>query len=150
MQTFLPFSSFSESAKVLDRQRLGSQRNEAYLALKTIILSKTYPDRKFPWQSHIICRIWKDYELQLFDYLERICYEWHDVRGYEDSVLEKSKKELLGWCCVNCKDGVHPKWLGNEKFHSSHRAALLAKNYGFYSKYGWAEKPEINYVWPKL
>ena len=28
MQTFLPYASFEESAKVLDRQRLGKQRVE--------------------------------------------------------------------------------------------------------------------------
>lgn len=43
---------------------------------------------------------------------------------------------------------VYPKWFGNEKFHSSHRAALLAKNYKHYSQFGWTEKPEINYYWP--
>ena len=149
MQTFLPFESYSESARVLDVKRLGSQRNEAYLALKTIINSKKFPNQKFPWQNHIICRIWNGYELQLFDYLQRICYEWHDIRGHKDTVLDKAKKELLPWCCVNCKDGIKPYFLGNDEFHSSHRASLLYKNYEHYKQFGWAEKPQINYVWPK-
>ena len=43
---------------------------------------------------------------------------------------------------------VHfPHWLGNEKFHSSHRANLLRKDYEYYSQFGWDENPESPYVW---
>lgn len=41
-----------------------------------------------------------------------------------------------------------PPWLGCEKFHSSHRAALLHKDRDWYSQFGWSEEPELNYVWP--
>jgi hypothetical protein len=42
----------------------------------------------------------------------------------------------------------NPPWLGIEEFHSSHRAALLAKDYDWYSQWGWVEKPVIDYWWP--
>jgi hypothetical protein len=40
-----------------------------------------------------------------------------------------------------------PHWLGNERFHSSHRANLLRKDSEYYSKHGWTENPEDPYVW---
>jgi hypothetical protein len=48
-----------------------------------------------------------------------------------------------------------PPWLGNESLHSSHRAALLYKDYSWYSKFGWSEQPAVPdkkgrlpYYWP--
>jgi hypothetical protein len=41
-----------------------------------------------------------------------------------------------------------PPWLGDNKFHSAHRSALLFKDFAYYSKFGWDESPELNYVWP--
>ena len=40
-----------------------------------------------------------------------------------------------------------PHWIGNEAFHSSHRANLLRKDYEYYSKFGWTENSEDPYVW---
>jgi hypothetical protein len=40
-----------------------------------------------------------------------------------------------------------PEWLGNEDFHSSHRANLIRKDQSFYSKYGWLENPSDPYMW---
>ena len=42
---------------------------------------------------------------------------------------------------------VLPYWLGNEEFHSSHRANLLRKDSEYYSKHGWTEDPNDPYVW---
>ena len=41
----------------------------------------------------------------------------------------------------------NPKWFGNNKFHSSHRANLLKKEPEFYVQYGWTEDPMDPYVW---
>lgn len=38
MQTFLPYPSFVESAKCLDRQRLGKQRVEVLQLLKALLV----------------------------------------------------------------------------------------------------------------
>ena len=40
-----------------------------------------------------------------------------------------------------------PHWLGDEAFHSSHRANLLRKDYKFYSQYEWEEDSSNPYVW---
>jgi hypothetical protein len=41
-----------------------------------------------------------------------------------------------------------PVWWSNEDFYSSHRSALLYKNYGWYSQFGWKEEPKLDYIWP--
>ena len=46
MQTFLPYSSFTQSAQALDYRRLGKQRVEA----KQLILALTQP--KYGWKNH--------------------------------------------------------------------------------------------------
>jgi hypothetical protein len=35
-----------------------------------------------------------------------------------------------------------PPWFGDERLHSSHRAALLFKNPGWYGKLEWVEKAD--------
>jgi hypothetical protein len=37
--------------------------------------------------------------------------------------------------------------LGNEEFHSSHRANLLRKDFECYTKQGWTDNPDDPYVW---
>jgi hypothetical protein len=41
-----------------------------------------------------------------------------------------------------------PPWFGDERFHSSHRAALLWKAPAIYGAYGWTETPCEDYFWP--
>ena len=48
-----------------------------------------------------------------------------------------------------------PTWLGDEEFHSCHRAVLLGKNYDWYKQFGWEEIPakkgengSWGYIWP--
>ena len=63
--------------------------------------------------------------------------EWVE-RGFKNTMeLENLSDEKI----------VIPPFIGNEKFHSSHRANLLKKEPDFYSKYNWTENPEDPYVW---
>ena len=41
-----------------------------------------------------------------------------------------------------------PKWLGNKKFHASHRSNLLRKDREWYSQFGWTEPDDLPYIWP--
>lgn len=138
MQTFLPYPSFEESAVVLDRQRLGKQRIEVKQILKTLY---GYSDG---WKNHPAVLMWQGCEHALAQYGWFICEEWK-LRGYKDScqdfILECSTFEKMEMAQM-------PFWFGDERFHSSHRAALLAKNYEWYSRFGWKEEPFINYFWP--
>lgn len=55
MQTFLPYSSFSKSASVLDNKRLGKQRVECLQILKAL------SDPAYGWQNHPAVKMWKGY-----------------------------------------------------------------------------------------
>jgi hypothetical protein len=136
MQTFLPYPSYKESARVLDWRRLGKQRVEAYQILRALT------EESYGWRNHPATKMWSGYEKQLSIYGIEICKEWKK-RGYRDSLLPKfeSYKEMF-------KDSKKPEWLGNEDFHSSHRSNLLRKDFSWYSQYNWREEPTMEYVWP--
>jgi geranylgeranyl diphosphate synthase type I len=40
------------------------------------------------------------------------------------------------------------KWLGDKKFHASHRSNLLRKDSKYYSQFKWSEPNNLEYVWP--
>lgn len=53
MQTFLPYSSFKDSARVLDRQRLGKQRVENMQIITALL------DPDYGWQNHPAVNMWR-------------------------------------------------------------------------------------------
>jgi hypothetical protein len=138
MQTFLPFSDFTKSAQVLDRQRLCKQRVETkqiYLAIS---------DPSYGWQNHPAVNQWRGYLNALAMYGHAICGEWKR-RGYKDTLDEWF---LDRYSNPFSQVSGNPAWLGKEEFHKSHRQTLLFKNFEFYSKFGWAETPKYEYYWP--
>ena len=132
MQTFLPYKDFQKSLEVLDYRRLGKQRVEA-MQILNILRERT---ERPGWRNHPIVRMWDGYDNALAKYHNLCILEW--VRqGYNNNM---KFEEITG-------DIVYPHWLGNEKFHSSHRANLLRKDYKYYSQFGWKENSELPYVW---
>lgn len=79
MQTFLPVPDFHESARMLDWRRLGKQRSEVLIILRT--LSGT---GKQGWKNHPATRMWNGYITCLCSYGLAICKEWQN-RGYKDN-----------------------------------------------------------------
>lgn len=136
MQTFLPLKSFEDSAKVLDMRRLGKQRVEA-LQILLINMDKTPAH----WSNHPASRMWRQSEDALALYGIAMCAEWRR-RGYVDNCLNEFHKR------IKCFDPVMPDWLGDDRLHSSHRAALKAKDPQWYGQFGWTEEPRISYYWP--
>ena len=132
MQTFLPYDTFEESAKTLDWRRLGKQRVEGMQIINAI----KNPNKQ-GWQNHPIVIMWTPYVESLKYYTNVMIDEWIK-RGYNNN-MEKYKLNFL-----NIK---FPHWLGDVRFHSSHRANLLRKDYEYYSQFGWTENPESPYVW---
>ena len=130
MQTFLPYSNFQKTAEVLDWRRLGKQRVEGMQIIKTILT----PEQK-GWQNHPIVIMWTPYVQALMVYTNTIINEWIK-RGYNNNM------ELYKIGSI-----IMPDWLGNKKFHASHRANLLRKDYGHYSQFGWDENHKSPYVW---
>ena len=131
MQTFLPYESFRESAKVLDWRRLGKQRVEGMQIINAI----ENPNKQ-GWQNHPATVMWTPYVPALKHYTNIIIMEWID-RGYNNNMLHE----------VIDGDIVYPSWLGNDLFHSSHRANLLRKDKEFYSKFCWNEDSDNPYAW---
>ena len=139
MQTFLPYANFSESAKCLDYKRLGKQRVEVLQILNALYGIST------GWKNHPAVKMWKGSEDWLVIYGTAICTEWKS-RGYKDTCEDKIRNFYKNVAC----NSNFPKWLKDDGSFicSSHRSALLFKNYEHYSRFNWKEKPEINYYWP--
>ena len=142
MQTFLPYKSFTRSAKCLDYRRLGKQRVECYQILQSLLGETTTKG----WKNHPAVKQWKGYENILVCYTLNICDEWTS-RGYKDTVKNKVINLAIKYK-LNERKAIIPPWLGNEKYHSSHRSNLLRKDSQFYSQYGWSEPSTLEYYWP--
>lgn len=136
MQTFLPYADFAQSAKSLDPSRLG---NQAYRECKTLIGGG--------WKNHPAAKMWLGYESALARYA-LACFEELSARGRHYSTHIEHFTTLV-------VDDRLPPWLGDERLHSSHRAALLCKDAVWYSQFGWSEsaavrneKGSLPYFWP--
>lgn len=138
MQIFLPYDDMRESLKCLDNKRLGKQRVETYQIISAITKRPKLDGTPYKgWLNHPCTIMWKDYLPALKLYLNYSISEWIE-RGFKNTMeLENLTDNQI----------VLPKWFGNEKFHSSHRANLLKKEPEFYSKYKWSENPLDPYVW---
>ena len=137
MNTFLPYPSFHQSARVLDRARLGKQRIECKQILRAL------RGETRGWANHPAARMWRGYEHALCTYAIAICDEWI-TRGYKDAQrawFEQQLRELL-------RTG-DPHWLGEPAFHASHRSNLLRKDPEWYGQFGWREAATLPYVWPE-
>jgi hypothetical protein len=139
MQTFLPYADFNESAKVLDRQRLGKQRIEGTQIIK-ILCGKQVGNG---WRNHPAVKMWQGYELALSEYIFAMCDEWTS-RGYKDTCKDKVKdivKDLQ-------QNYILPYWFGNKNFHRSHKSNLIRKKQEYYGEL-WPDVPsDLEYIWP--
>ena len=139
MQTFLPYPSYAQSASVLDRQRLGKQRVEAYQILRAI------RGETKGWVNHPATKMWVGYERELIQYTTVMCYEWIS-RGYKDSILEKvtaildQQRGMFGHYL--------PHWFGDPKLHLSHQSNLVRKMPEHYGELFDVE-PDLPYYWPE-
>lgn len=142
MQTFLPYASFVKSARVLDRQRLGKQRVEAWQILKTL---RTH---RAAWRNHPAVRMWASYEWLLAMYGVVMCEEWRN-RGYKDTLLAKFTRIAVTYQQTDHLDlAATPDWLGKPSFHKSHRSNLLRKLPAHYRRFWPRLRDDLAYVWP--
>lgn len=112
MQTFLPSTSYQQSAKWLDNATLYYQRFDVVQILNAL----TNP--VYGWKDDPAVRMWKGYEASLIYYGWQVCLEWK-ARGYKDSCQDK----ILSF---GTTFGEKPPWL-IEEFASNHRSILLGK-----------------------
>lgn len=138
MQIFLPYSDMLKSLQTLDNKRLGKQRVETYQIISAITKRPKLDGTPYKgWLNHPCTVMWKDYVSALKLYMNYSITEWIS-RGFHNT-MQVEELEL--------SNVVLPPFIGNERFHSSHRANLLKKEPEFYSKYGWTENPQDPYVW---
>ncbi len=146
MQTFLPYSDFKMSAKVLDVKRLGKQRVECLQILKCLKKGEficQFPPKRTPWYNHPAVRMWKGYESGLLAYMLEICNEWK-FRGYKDTCYEKVLEVVAPPLTVE----LLPNWIEDESFHLSHKSNLLRKNEKHYSQFFIGIPNDLPYKWP--
>ena len=148
MQTFLPHPDFYRSAEILDYRRLGKQRVEC----KQILMALT--GQSNGWRNHPATKMWAGHEYWLAEYAVAMCSQWRKL-GYKDTLLEYFQDFLESQRVAERLTGVvvasrwlPPFWLGNPKLHASHRSNLLRKDPLYYSRFGWRESPDLDYVWP--
>jgi hypothetical protein len=161
MQTFVPINtSFKASAQVLDDKRLHKQALEAWQIMMNLLELDPQGNHRTPkgWVNHPAVKMWRGYEMALYQYIQQMVIEWKR-RGFESTLDVKSANTLVHAKNLNRVNGImkFPHWVEDvelyEKVSSSHRTALLSKNYGWYSQFNWAEdtgvRPEMyEYVWP--
>ena len=138
MQTFLPYPDFAKSAAALDPSRLG---NQVYREGKTLIQGG--------WPHHPAAKMWVGHKPALAEYC-LACLNELEKRG------RRYPHHVEFFTAIrNEGEVVMPEWFGDERVHSSHRAALLFKNPQHYGQFGWSESPavpnekgKLPYFWP--
>lgn len=132
MQTFLPVPDFKESAKLLDYRRLCKQRVEAFQLIKAI------ENPSYGWRKHPATTMWINHKEALGAYMNACIEEWI-ARGYKNTMKLYPVSD----------NPIMPSWLGDEKFHLSHKSNLIRKLPEYYGKF-WPDVPnDLPYVWPK-
>jgi hypothetical protein len=137
MQIFLPYPDFARSVHCLDPRRLG---NQIYRECLTLI--------RGGWPNHPVARMWADYRPAIAAYalcgLAELSQRGYDYPHHRDTFEQYLSPEI-----------VLPPFVGDDRLHSSHRAALLFKNREWYGRFGWTELPAIPdhkgrlpYYWP--
>lgn len=122
MQNFLPFPNFAESARSLDRARLGKQRIESQTTMRALT-------GQIAWGTNQpIVLMWTGHEGALLAYIFEVCREWTE-RGYRDETFDRCWKMFRDWRSENGGSHVFrdPPWLGDPEYHAGHRTSLMRK-----------------------
>lgn len=91
--------------------------------------------------------MWDQYDEALTVYYNLSLEVWGHRKRKDGKFCQNVK--LKPRCYPDSRDIIMPAWFGLEQFHSSHRSRLLAKDLEFYSKYGWTDDPNVDYIWPE-
>lgn len=145
MQTFLPLPNFVDSARILDRQRLGKQRVEALQILRTL------QGESSGWVHHPAVKMWRGSDRGLCTYAIVICDEWI-CRGYKDTCRQKvieTYVEGMDRYGLIYAPSVFPPWLGDPDFHRSHQSNLIRKMPAHYRPFFPDVPNDLPYVWPE-
>lgn len=109
------------------------------------------------WVNHPAVQMWKGYESLLWVYVLSMVKEWR-MRGFKSTIATKATQTMDAALEKHkiTKMGGLPDWMKDkDKFEaiaSSHRTALLTKDYEWYSQFGWQEDEGVapthyDYIW---
>ena len=176
MQTFLPMTqsdvdairtdsvfqireAFKNIAKSLDNKRLFKQALEGWQILLNLLEIDPLGDYRKPkgWSSHPAVKMWRGSEELLAEYVYFMIMEWVS-RGFKTTLMKKLRFTINTAISNDLNYGKNiPSWISDKdmlsRIASSHRLALLVKQYEHYNKFNWPEdtgtKPtSYEYVWP--
>ena len=133
MNTFLPHADYYKSMQCLDKSRLG---NQVWREGVTLIRGS--------WPNHPASKMWRGHFYHLGLYLLEGIKVLTERGKYYAEIEAKIRAEML----KHQDNQTPPSWVGDERFHSSHRANLLRKDPVWYGQFGWTESPDMEYFWP--
>lgn len=149
MQTFLPCRDFTDSARVLDKRRLGKQRVETIQVLRALTVAG------YGWRHHPAAAMWAGYEEALVRYGLDVCAVWCEIGNADTcaTTLVTDLAEATGLQSVRTEAELAaadelPPWLGDPEFHRSHQAALVRKDPQHYRRFFPDVPDDLPYVWP--
>jgi hypothetical protein len=109
----------------------------------------------YGWRHHPAVKMWIGYEEALARYALDFAGVW-TATGRADTTAATFLADLgaaTGITSIRTQPelaaaGELPPWLGDEKFHESHRSALLRKDADFYGPLFGVVPADLPYVWP--
>ena len=163
MQTFIPQTdSFERIARELDNKRLHKQTLEGWQVLLALTELDPQGNHRDPkgWVNHPVAHMWRGHEKLLVTYLAATYFEWRG-RGFKSTMLPKIYATYdLAVSMGRIQDKLTmPGWMSDpdkfEQVASTHRVALLRKDYSWYSQFGYPEDtgsrpPHYQYLWPDV
>jgi hypothetical protein len=141
MQTFLPYPSFAESARILDRARLGKQRVEALQLLRAV----TIPT--YGWRNHPAAKMWRGYVPALTKYALEMTDAWIAL-GHADTVRPQVLEFAPEVASLSQSVLDVPAWVYDETFHLAHQSNLIRKDPAFYGPLFPGVPDNLPYIWP--
>lgn len=148
---------FENIAVKLDNKRLFKQALEGWQILMNLLSVDPQGNYREPkgWSSHPAVKMWKGSEVFLYMYIVEMDDEWRR-RGFKSTIKEKAFNTMTR--AGRTQAGYEtPSWMLDqdmfEAIASSHRLALLSKNYEHYNQFNWPEDTGVapenyTYVWP--
>lgn len=137
--TYLPYPDFQRSVNVLDDELLDEQRLGSVRLLEALLFGCDEGE----WRPS--ADMWRGFEVCLFHLQLALYAEWRD-RGFDDDwVLGHSGAVMVeggmgqyvtrnadGKLIVSIPPREDPPWLGDQRLHRSHRAALVRLRPAYY------------------
>lgn len=127
MQTFVPYSTYTDSAGILDNRRLNKQILEGIQILEIVtqesIITKNV-SKNTGWVNHPAVNMWRDCPNGLMNYIESCINEWIS-RGFEPKNMINAYYNFTNGYFLEYVS--YPEWW-NGNIHVSHAKALLFKS----------------------